>query len=46
MNRALQNLTYKRIINGEPASRQAGSNLFPLKNKMITDEPSISKFDI
>ena len=34
MNRAYQNLTYKRIINGE-------QHLFPLKNKMITDENSI-----
>ena len=34
MKRALQILINERIINGEPASRQAGSKLLPLKNKI------------
>jgi hypothetical protein len=34
MKRAYQILIHNEIINGEPASRQAGSNLLPLKNKI------------
>jgi len=34
MKRALQILTHKGIINGEPACRQAGQHLLPLKNKI------------
>jgi hypothetical protein len=29
---SITNFIQKRIINGEPAGRQAGSNLLPLKN--------------
>ena len=34
MKRALQILTHKGMINGEPTCRQAGSNLLPLKIKI------------
>jgi hypothetical protein len=38
MNRAQQILTHKGMIHGE-------QHLLPLKNKIITDEPSITNFD-
>ena len=34
MERAMQILIRKGITNSEPASRQAGSNLFQQKNKI------------
>ena len=34
MKRAIQILTLKGMINGEPTCRQAGSNLLPLKNNI------------
>lgn len=34
MKRAYQILTHIGMINGEPAYRQAGSNLLPIKNKI------------
>jgi len=48
MNRAQQILIHEGMVNGQFTclSGKAGSHLSPLKNKMKTDEPITTNFDV